>query len=79
MKKVVLKTIADNAEGFRVQIRGTRESEVCIILRCSEKHSDPLVYLFLSFLSLEHIFLCWRLLIYNSGNLLQRKQVFSLG
>lgn len=32
----------------------------------------PLVYL-LSLL--EHIFLCWRL-IYNSGNLLQREQVF---
>lgn len=29
MKKVVLKMIVDNAEGFRVQIRGTRESEVC--------------------------------------------------
>lgn len=52
-----------------------RESEVCLVLGCSEKRSDPLVYLFFSFPSLEHIFLCWRL-IYNSGNLLQREQVF---
>lgn len=61
--------------GFRVRTMSPRESEVCIVLGCSEKRSDPLVYLFFSFPSLEHIFLCWRL-IYNSGNLLQREQVF---
>lgn len=79
MKKVVLKMIVDNARvsGFKSGAQG--KVKFVIILRCSEKHSDPLVYLFLSFPSLEHIFLCWKLLIYNSGNLLQRKQVFSLG
>lgn len=66
MKEVVVKVVADHPEGFRVQTRGPRESEVCVILRYSEKHCDPLVYPFSSFPSLEHIFLCWRL-IYNSG------------
>lgn len=61
--------------GLRLQTRSPKKSEVCIILRCSEKRSDPLIYLFFSFPSPEHIFLCWRL-IYNSGNLLQREQVF---
>lgn len=68
--------ISDHPEvGLRVHTRGLRENKVCIVLGGSEECSDPLVYLFFSFLSLEHIFLCWRL-IYNSGNLLQREQVF---
>lgn len=71
----MVKMTADHAEDFRIRTRGPRESEVCIILRCSEEHFDPLVYLFFSFPFFEHIFLCWRL-IYNSGNLLQREQVF---
>lgn len=75
MKTVAVKVIADHPEGFRAQTRGPRESEVCIIPRYSETHCDPLVYLFFSFPSLEHIFLCWRL-IYNAGSLLQREQVF---
>lgn len=75
-KKVVIREISDHSEvGLRVQTRDSRESKVCTVLGCSEKRSDPLVYLFFSFPSLEHIFLCWRL-IYNSGNLLQREQVF---
>lgn len=41
----MVKVVADLPKGFRVQPRGPRESEVCIILRYSEKHCDPLVYL----------------------------------
>ena len=75
-KKVLIGKISKPSElDLRVQTRGSRENKVCIVLGCSEKHSDPLVYLFFSFPSLEHIFLCWRI-IYNSGNLLQREQVF---
>lgn len=75
-KKVLIGKISKPSElDLRVQTRGSRENKVCIVLGCSEKHSDLLVYLFFSFPSLEHIFLCWRI-IYNSGNLLQREQVF---
>lgn len=74
VKGVVVKVVADHPEGFRIQTRGSREREVCVILRHSEKHRDPLVYPFSSFPSPEHIFLCWRL-IYISGSILPREQV----
>lgn len=60
--------------GFGVQ-KGPKGMQSFIVLGCSEKCSDPLVYLFFSFPPPEHIFFYWRL-IYNAGSLLQWEQVF---
>lgn len=69
-------------QGDRVEA-GSRSNHLEIGLRtqaraqgCAGKRTGLLFAWFSLFRSVEHIFICWRL-IYNSGNLLLREQVFS--